>query len=215
MSWYVARSLDTLLDEVNASAPQRNKASDGSIGDADHSSRDSDHNPCDCHNAVCARDFTHDPAGGFDSYAFAHWLVDRCSAGLEQRCKYVISNGMIASASKGWVWRTYTGSNPHDHHVHVSVDHPSSLFDNPSTWHWAAGVGPEPQPPEGEFVVDAEAAKRFDKLEQQLDSVGSALNKHIEQEDATQSKVESVGAGQNAIAEMEAEKLDQIIDAVT
>ena len=77
-----------------------------------------------------------------------------------------------------------------------------------------AGAGGT-QPPEGEFVVDAEAAKRFDKLEQQIASVGTALNKHIEQEDATQSKVESVGSGQNAIAEAENDKLDAILDAVT
>ena len=66
MAWYVARSLDQLLAEINASAPNRNKASDGSIGDADHSSRESDHNPCDDHDCVCARDFTHDPGHGFE-----------------------------------------------------------------------------------------------------------------------------------------------------
>ena len=49
MSWYVAHSLDQLLAEINASAPGRNKASDGSIGDANHSNSTSDHNPCDCH----------------------------------------------------------------------------------------------------------------------------------------------------------------------
>ena len=37
VSWYVARSLDQLLAEINASAPHRSKASDGSIGDASHS----------------------------------------------------------------------------------------------------------------------------------------------------------------------------------
>ena len=63
--------------EINAAAPNRNKASDGSIGGADHSASTSDHNPCDCHDKVCARDFTHDPAGGFDSYHFAHWLAER------------------------------------------------------------------------------------------------------------------------------------------
>jgi hypothetical protein len=66
----------------------------------------------------------------------------------------------------------------------------------------AAGIAPgggTTQPPttDGEFTVDAEAAKRFDKLEQQIASVGTALNKHIEQEDATQGRVDSVGTALN------------------
>lgn len=150
MSWYVARSLDQLLAEINASAPGRNKASDGSIGDANHSNSTSDHNPCDCHNAVCARDFTHDPGGGFDSYAFAHWLADRVKHS-EARVKYIISNGQIASGQgqsyPAGVWRTYTGSNPHDHHCHVSVRHGPELFDNAGGWAWGTAPGPGPTPP--------------------------------------------------------------------
>jgi len=149
MSWRVAESLDQLLNEINASAPHRNKGSDGSIGDADHSSRDSDHNPCDCHDAVCARDFTHDPAHGFDSYAFAQWLAER-TKGPEARVKYIISNGRIASGQgqsyPPGEWRNYTGSNPHDHHVHVSVRHGAELFDNVQSWHWLVGAGPDPEP---------------------------------------------------------------------
>ena len=151
MSWYVARSLDQLLAEINTSAPGRSKASDGSIGDASHSSKESDHNPCDCHDAVCARDFTHDPAGGFDSYAFAHWLADR-TRGPETRVKYIISNGKIASGQgqsyPAGQWRTYTGSNPHDHHCDVSVRHGAELFDNPGGWSWSGGSpgGPAPEP---------------------------------------------------------------------
>jgi len=141
MAWYVAESLERLLSEINASAPKRDKSADGSIGDASHSSRDSDHNPCDCHNAVCARDFTHDPKGGFDSYEFAKWLAARCKAGDEKRVKYIISNGKIASETYGFVWQNYSGSNPHDHHVHVSVDHPQSTFDNDKTWNWPPSGG--------------------------------------------------------------------------
>lgn len=191
MSWYVANSLNQLLNEINASAPNRNKASDGSIGDADHSSRTSDHNPCDCHSAVCARDFTHDPGGGFDSYAFAHWLVDRCLRGLENRGKYVISNGKIASAEYGWMWRPYDGSNPHDHHVHVSVAHPSSLFDNGSGWGWSGDAGPLPPVDTGGFDLSDD---QYNKIMKQLETL--------------ESKLDSNGAGQNLIYEKTTEQIN-------
>lgn len=156
MSWRVAASLDQLLDEINASAPGRSKASDGSIGDTSHSSRESDHNPCDCHDAVCARDFTHDPPHGFDSYAFADWLRSRCDSGVETRVKYIISNRRIASPTDDWAWRDYTGSNPHDHHAHVSVDHPPKLFDDETSWAWQA---PTPAPIEiGDLMWVARAS---------------------------------------------------------
>lgn len=67
-----------------------------------------------------AADFTHDPAAGFDAHAFA----DRLLAEQDPRLRYVISRGRIGSGPAGTSpgkWRRYTGSNPHDHHVHVSV----------------------------------------------------------------------------------------------
>jgi hypothetical protein len=139
--------------------------------------------PCDCHDAVCARDFTHDPTNGFDSYRFASWLVDLCASGIEPRGKYVISNGQIASADKGWTWRTYTGSNPHSHHVHVSVAHPQSLFDDPSPWGWASGAGPGPSD-EGDLQL---SDSQYDTIMRELGQV--------------ESKIDSNGAGQNKIWE--------------
>jgi hypothetical protein len=75
------------------------------------------------------------------------------------------------------------------------------------------GTGTPPTT-DGEFTVDAEAAKRFDKLEQQIASVGTALNKHIEQEEATQSKVGSVGTALNKHIEQLSDVEAHIIDAV-
>ena len=148
MAWRVASSEQQLLKEINARAPRRSKRSDGSIGDAAHSARTSDHNPCACHRTVCARDFTHDPGGGFDAHAFADWLRSRCRNGQEKRVKYIISNGRIASTTNNFSWRNYTGSNPHRAHVHVSVAHPQGLFDNAAPWGWGAAA-PKPQPPSG------------------------------------------------------------------
>ncbi len=119
MSWRVAKSLDVLLKQVNAKWPDRSKNSDGSIGDEHHSARTSDHNP-DEHGVVRAIDITHDPKGGFDSYAFADMLLKN----QDGRLKYVISNRRIGSgpaADHPGIWRPYGGINPHDHHCHISV----------------------------------------------------------------------------------------------
>jgi hypothetical protein len=127
--WRVASSLNTLLNQINAAYPNRSKAADGSIGDAAHAASVSDHNP-DSRGVVRARDFTHDPAHGFD----AHLMADRIVASRDPRIKYVISRGRIASATVNpWVWRKYTGENQHNHHAHVSVV-ADSRADNTKPW---------------------------------------------------------------------------------
>lgn len=139
MSWRVAGSLERLLQEINAKFPNRSRASDGSIGDAAHASRASDHNPYIKDGrgigVVRARDFTHDPRNGFDSYKFARSLA----RSNDKRIKYIISNGEIWNPSVSQSWRHYSGSNPHDHHAHVSVDEgPQSVYDDQRDWSWEA-----------------------------------------------------------------------------
>lgn len=118
--WRVARSLIQLRTEVDKRWPNRKKDSDGTIGDASHQSRTSDHDP-DASGVVHAMDITHDPASGCDSYALADWFLKA----QDPRVKYIISNRKIASGTgqghPPWEWRKYTGANPHDHHVHISV----------------------------------------------------------------------------------------------
>lgn len=138
MAWRVMNSLVVLYDQVNAIAPGRSKASDGTIGDEAHQGTNSDHNPHYVAGVgseiVTARDFTHDPAGGFDSYAFAETLRRNRDARIE----YVISNGRIFSSYQSgsrapWTWGPYSGSNLHDKHCHVSVlDSPAS--DKSTSW---------------------------------------------------------------------------------
>ncbi len=119
MTWRLAKSLETLRSQVNARWPSRSKNSDGALGDEHHSARTSDHNPNE-HGVVCAIDITHDPKGGFDSYAFADMILHN----QDGRLKYVISNRRIGSgpaADHPGIWRPYRGVNPHDHHCHISV----------------------------------------------------------------------------------------------
>jgi hypothetical protein len=132
MSWRVAKSLTQLFAQINAKWPARSVVSDGSIGDAAHSSRTSDHNPNEA-GVVCARDFTHDPAHGLDARKLAEALI----ASRDPRIKYIISNGEICSGiggTKPWVWRPYTGANAHRKHMHISVRSPAGLYDDQTPW---------------------------------------------------------------------------------
>jgi hypothetical protein len=141
MSWRLARGLEKLRSQVNAKWPNRSKESDGSVGDTSHSARVSDHNP-DGAGVVHAIDITHDPKGGFDSYAFADMLL----AKQDHRLKYVISNRRIGSGTAGpapGVWRKYSGINPHDHHCHVSIMS-GPTADDTQDWDINAAVETDP-----------------------------------------------------------------------
>lgn len=117
MSWRVAQSLLALRIELNAHAPDRNRASDGTIGNPEHSARLSDHNP-DAYGVVAAMDLTHDPANGADMSLLAEWLRTHPGA---LPLKYLIFRRRLASAKTGWKWVVYVGPNPHDSHLHISV----------------------------------------------------------------------------------------------
>ena len=129
--WRVAESLERLLEQINQMAPDRSKASDGSIGDAAHQTRDSDHNPWVTDGTigvVTARDFTHDPQHGCDAEKIANSIV----ASKDKRVKCLIWNRRIVSYP--WKWRNYTGANPHNKHVHISVLPDKAKYDDRSDW---------------------------------------------------------------------------------
>lgn len=129
MAWRLARSLEVLRDEANQAAPGRSKVSDGTIGDAAHSSRTSDHNP-DSYGVVAALDLTHDPGAGADMHVWS----DELRVGGHPALKYIIWNRRITSRAvdEFHSWRPYNGSNPHTAHMHVSVERP--YYDNTTPW---------------------------------------------------------------------------------
>ncbi len=136
--WRVAKSLLALRKQVNAKYPKRSKASDGSIGDAAHATRNSDHNPWVKDGAtgvVTAVDITHDPASGCDAGA----LAEAIRASRDKRVKYLIWNRRIVSSYKegnvaAWTWRPYGGTNPHSKHVHISVLPKKTAYDSEAGW---------------------------------------------------------------------------------
>lgn len=161
MAWRLAHSLAILKAEVDARWPDRSTVSDGTIGDAAHASRDSDHNPwvIDDHGdgVVRARDVT---ADGIDPDWYAEHLRQLGASG-DRRLNpdgYVIWNRRIASAghAPAWQWHPYTGSNQHTHHVHLSVTTVQAGYDSGAPW----GIAGDPE----EFTMDAAATKAFSDL---------------------------------------------------
>ena len=145
MAWRLANSLVKLRDQVNAAYPNRNKASDGTIGDAAHRASASDHNPNSA-GVVCAMDITNSPQTGFD----VHALADRLRVNRHPDLKYIISNRRIAGAWTGWAWAPYNGSNPHSSHAHFSVGRGNDGQSTPpydDTTAWA--IGGSTTPPKG------------------------------------------------------------------
>lgn len=141
MAWRLAQSLDTLRTQIDQAWPGREKTSDGTIGDTAHQGRVSDHNP-DSLGVVRAFDVTDDPTAGADMQAIAETL--RLSQ--DPRIKYVIWNARMyssypTSTADPWTWRTYSGSNLHLRHMHVSVV-ADSRADDPDPWTITEGDDP-------------------------------------------------------------------------
>ncbi len=134
MSWRVANSILGLIGAVNVLAPGRSTASDGTIGDAAHSSRTSDHNP-NVYGVVTAADITHDPSRGADM----HQISETIRKERDHRVKYVIFDKQIfasyaTSARKPWTWGAYSGVNTHEKHMHLSVVGDPKVYDMTEKW---------------------------------------------------------------------------------
>ena len=133
MTWRLAKRLETLRAQINAHWPKRSKISDGTIGDAAHATRSSDHNPyikdASGQGVVRAFDITRDPANGPDlTKLIPLFLADK-------RTRYVIYDKKIYNPSiNGGAPRPYTGTNAHQKHLHISVGEAAVHYDSPLQW---------------------------------------------------------------------------------
>jgi len=169
MSWQAAPSVRWGLDEATRLWPERNKASDGIIGDAAHAASVSDHNP-DSRGIVHAFDLTHDPKNGVDcSKLFALLLAKK-----DSRIRYVIWNRQITygpwsdsvRAGKIRVWSThpYTLADPHTNHIHVSIGYSAGCENSTASWWTGATVGTKPPTQTASSTkLGARTLKRGDK----------------------------------------------------
>jgi type VI protein secretion system component Hcp len=145
-SWILVPCLVKLRSEFNAIAPNRDKSSDGSIGDAAHQDSQSDHNDDEIGNVpirdadkiheVHALDVDVDlRVPGLSMEIVVQFLLARCRSGAERRLRYIIYNRRIWSASNDWRKQDYDGANPHDHHAHFSSSYTTSLEASTASWH--------------------------------------------------------------------------------
>jgi hypothetical protein len=146
MSWSLVPCLVELRGEFNEIAPDRDRSSDGSVGDPAHQDSQSDHNPdetgnvpirdADKVNEVHAIDVDADlRVPGFSMEHAVQFLLHRCRSGAERRLRYIIFNRRIWSASNEWRQQAYTGANAHDKHAHFSASYATNLEASTASWH--------------------------------------------------------------------------------
>lgn len=111
-----------LREFVDDNWPNRDRRSDGWIGDPAHANRQSsDHNPDPKTGVVRAIDIDADLRANRpdESMRLADTLRDEAKAKIRP-IAYIIHRDKIASAKTRWAWVPYNGINPHYSHIHVS-----------------------------------------------------------------------------------------------
>mgnify|MGYP006263120041 CR=1 FL=1 len=144
-AWILVPCLVSLREEFNRLAPDRDKASDGSIGDQTHAAGRSDHNPdetgntptedADNLNEVHAIDVDNQlRKPGWDMTRCVEIIRQRHKAGQDDRLQNIIWNRQITSRSWGWTWRPYSGPSPHTEHAHFSARYTTAQENDTSPW---------------------------------------------------------------------------------
>ena len=133
-NWILSNSLIQLAKQLDEAYPERH-AADGTLGNAAHSARTSDHNPDD-NRIVHALD----QGEVVENDAFN--VAEAIRISKDRRIKYVIHEGrMYSSYWKNvippFTWRPYSGTNMHTNHTHYSV---LTVYDNDVS-PWAIGGG--------------------------------------------------------------------------
>jgi len=142
MSWRLTKSLARFRRLVDERWPNRDHASDGTIGDTAHQAETSGHNPDD--TAGSRPEWNSDSDSVAEVRAFdmdsdlrepgttAQQLVDhlRVLPGLDKVFRYIIFDRKIYRASNDWKPETYTGASPHTEHIHFSGAYTQAADDN-------------------------------------------------------------------------------------
>ncbi len=134
--------LQNLRRQVDEFAPNRDRTSDGGIGDAAHRTRKSGHNPDDTPGSK--------PTWDGDNDNLPEWRAWDCDANLNvpgvsartlvnhirrlprvgEVIRFMISDGKIYEASNGFEPEDYNGDNPHTGHIHFEGQRTNAADNN-------------------------------------------------------------------------------------
>lgn len=164
--WKLAPSLAALFAEINTTWPNRDRSTDGTVGDTSHAARKSEHNPNrdpgdDVPDGlVTAIDVDKD---GIDVARLIAALVG------DHRVWYVIHDRKIISRTNDWHPIAYAGSNPHTGHVHVSLRQTKAACTDTSTWGLIKVVPPKAETPYQRVTrIAAQRLRRIRNLRKRL-----------------------------------------------
>lgn len=141
-AWRLTKSLARFRRLVDGRWPNRDHASDGTIGDTVHQAETSGHNPDD--TAGSRPEWGGDSDSVAEVRAFdmdsdlrepgttAQMLVEHLIRlpGLNKVFRYIIFDRKIYRAANGWKPETYTGASPHTEHIHFSGAYSQAADDN-------------------------------------------------------------------------------------
>lgn len=158
MGWVEVPCLLEGRDQMNHRFPNRDKSSEGTIGDQAHAVEASSHNPDltghpeyrdgDKIDEVRAIDFDkdlRDPSGATMENLVQIW-IKAARAGKMSWVRYFIYNGRIWHRKDGFLTHKYTGSNKHTDHCHVNSDF-TQAADTIKGTDWLLGDPAKPTPP--------------------------------------------------------------------
>lgn len=134
----LAPSLARCRSELNSYRPNRDKTTDGWIGNTAHQTSGmpenggSDHNP-NRRGVVDAIDVDVD---GIDCTYVVNHAIKHPST------NYVIWRRTIWARSHGFASHAYTGSNPHTDHIHISILQTPTAENSSASWGIGAGTTP-------------------------------------------------------------------------
>jgi hypothetical protein len=165
MAWFKAAWIDPFFSALDTIAPNRDRRTDGTIGDLAHSTGTSGHNPDDTAGVKAERT---DADTRPEVRAADAGIVLRTAITMQQvvdailayppdrnRLIYIIFDGYVYSAGSGWARRKYTGADPHRTHVHLS-GHPDADNDG-RPWQSILSLTKEDDMSEWTFVQQSDA----------------------------------------------------------